>query len=283
VKPLHGLQSPLLHGKSLPEFSLHTSMISVLLHSPSPHVGDMLNAVKAAVNWDSYKLRVGVQYRYCVDCGWEKRSEGVKVWRSAARWKAQMECISRIVRNYQHVMGVSPSETLLFMATDNRTIIPRVKAELAAVGTLVENPLVDPRARGFINSKTFRSDGPTSDADAVFGSWFCSCPRSHPPHAHPPPPFLSPLLRLHLYALHTLLPSSADYLMAAEGDVYISTGTSWRLASQRTYGIVDTFVFPHHVNAVCAPLDRDRGLASGTVFFPNQDDTMRVPDLTGTP
>jgi hypothetical protein len=156
-----------------------------------------------------------LQYRYCVDCGWEKQGLAEK-FRGETIWNNLLECVTGIVRRYQQLRQVTREETLVYIATDFRPVVSRFRGaqplrETAAA--IVQNPLVVTSNFGLMNETVL---GPGRG-----GGGFVDSKSFRRFDLRPNSIFNSVLV---------------DYLMAGEGDLYFTTGTSWGAAASRTLG-----------------------------------------------
>ncbi|KAA0160786.1 hypothetical protein FNF27_08226 [Cafeteria roenbergensis] len=66
--------------------------IAAILSNPTTKMLDLAAQFKQRVKWDEFTIRVGLQIRQCVDCGWTNRA-----WNDQARLLLQLDCLRSVV------------------------------------------------------------------------------------------------------------------------------------------------------------------------------------------
>jgi hypothetical protein len=112
-------------------FAYAADVMPALMAQPAPALVAALAATKAQVGWDRYPLRVAVHWRTCVDCGPEHDER-----RLHNETDTIFECLTRTLVELHAARGLTPSQTLVYLATDDTSLRPLVRARLARLASV---------------------------------------------------------------------------------------------------------------------------------------------------
>ena len=109
--------------------------IAAILSNPTTKMLDLAAQFKQRVKWDEFTIRVGLQLRQCVDCGWTNRA-----WNDQARLLLQLDCLRSVVApmlSAHKQPALASSSLLVFLSTDDPSIFDAVQTALQSFATVV--------------------------------------------------------------------------------------------------------------------------------------------------